>query len=391
MIELNSSMRLDEAETVAMSEPASIFILASYADSVQQFRGELIEGLLRRNIDVHLAVPLWEASLQAREYFAELNIVVHDAPVRRSGMSVFEDIRYCYRIFRLLSRIRPKYFLAYTIKPVVYGSLAAWLARVPLRYSLITGLGYAFTGADRRALRIFVEFLYRIALSKSTKTFFQNPDDENLFRTRKLLKPEQKSKVLNGSGVDLSHYRLSPHPASLSFLMIARLLGNKGVREYVAAAEEVREDFPQVCFNLVGWLDNGPDSISENELQEWIDRKAIRFWGRLEDVRPAIHASSVYVLPSYREGTPRTVLEAMAMGRAIITTDAPGCRETVIPEENGFLVPVKSSHALKLAMLRFLHFPVLVETMGLRSRQIAEERFDVQRVNATMLQEMGIP
>ena len=172
--------------------------------------------------------------------------------------------------------------------------------------------------------------------------------------------------------------------------MIARLLGDKGVREYAKAASQIRTQYPNTEFGLVGWLDENPDAISKTELDDWVADGSITYHGRLDDVRPTIAESSVYVLPSYREGTPRTVLEAMAMGRPIITTDAPGCRETVIDGENGFLVEVKSVDALVKAMQRFVDEPELANRMGKRSREIAEEKYDVHKVNAVMLREMGI-
>ena len=160
------------------------------------------------------------------------------------------------------------------------------------------------------------------------------------------------------------------------FLLIARLLGDKGIREYVQAAKLVKQQYPEAQFDLVGGLDTNPTSISQAELDQWIAAGTINFLGRLSDVRPAIAECSVYVLPSYREGTPRTVLEAMAMGRAVITTDAPGCRETVLDGDNGFLVPVKDTDALAQAMLRFIEQPELIAQMGQRSRSIAEEKYD---------------
>ena len=172
--------------------------------------------------------------------------------------------------------------------------------------------------------------------------------------------------------------------------MIARLMGDKGVREYVAAAGLVRNRYPKIKFGLVGWIDESPNSISQSELQEMQETGNIEFYGRLGDVRKSIAESSVYVLPSYREGTPRTVLEAMAMGRPIITTDVPGCRETIVDGQNGFLVPVKSIDTLAAAMIQFIESPELITKMGNQSRQIVVEKYDVHKVNAIMLTEMGI-
>ena len=230
-----------------------------------------------------------------------------------------------------------------------------------------------------------------------SKVFFQNPDDLNLFKQLKLISPATPTAVVNGSGVDVSEYDVAPLPISeddntpeLRFLLIARLLGDKGVREYAQAAKRIKAKYHQTQFDLVGWIDDNPDSIDQQELDNWIKDGTINFWGKLSDVKPAIAASAIYVLPSYREGTPRTVLEAMAMGRPVITTDAPGCRETVTDEVNGFLVPVKSVDGLTEAMKKFITDPGLINTMGKASRKIAEEKFDVHAVNNFMLKEMGL-
>jgi glycosyltransferase involved in cell wall biosynthesis len=254
-------------------------------------------------------------------------------------------------------------------------------------------LGYAFTGeasGKRGLLRRLIQRLYRFGLSKSRKVFFQNPDDEALFRQLGLLPADIPSCVVNGSGVDVADYALAPLPEKPSFLLIARLLGDKGVREYAQAARKVKAQYPDAVFQLVGWIDDNPDAISQQELDEWVNTGTVEFLGKLADVRPAVADCNVYVLPSYREGTPRTVLEAMAMGRPVITTDAPGCRETVTDGDNGFLVPVKAVDELAAAMVKFLENPELVAGMGERSRLVAEQKYDVHRVNEFMLGEMGI-
>ncbi|MDX5300418.1 MAG: glycosyltransferase family 4 protein, partial [Gammaproteobacteria bacterium] len=292
---------------------------------------------------------------------------------------------------RLMRRLRPTVTLPYTIKPVFYGTIAAWLAGVPHRYALVTGLGYAFTDRRGGLLTVIIRTLYRFALGKAHRVFFQNPDDENLFRETGLLPVSVPSVVVNGSGVDAAAFAVATLPQGHpTFLMIGRLLGDKGVREYAEAARRIKARHPEVRFRLVGWIDTNPDAITQSELDAWVARGTLDFLGKLDDVRPAIADSTVYVLPSYREGIPRTVLEAMAMGRPIITTDAPGCRETVIDGDNGFLVPVKSIDALVEAMLNFIEDPGLAPRMGRRSREIAEEKYDVHKVNAVLLREMGV-
>lgn len=374
-----------------------IFLLiAGFPDSLLIFRGHLINSLLASGLQVHVAAPDLPEDSVIRARLKAKGIVVHNIPLRRTGMNPLSDLGTLLYLWRLMRSIRPRFVMGYTIKPVIYGSLAAWLARVPIRFALITGLGYAFQGRDdaynkRRLLHSLVQGLYKLALYTTHKVFFQNPDDEGLFRSLGILPPIVPSHVVNGSGVDITAYSPAPLPNGLCFLLIARLLGDKGVREFAQAARQIHRRHPNVVFNLVGWLDENPDAITQQELDSWVADGSMNYLGRLNDVRPAIAACNVYVLPSYREGTPRTVLEAMAMGRAVITTNAPGCRETVIDGDNGYLVPVQSVDALVAAMQQFIQYPSLAYRMGQRSRKIAEDKYDVHKVNAVMLHEMGIP
>lgn len=372
-----------------------LLLTASFPDSLINFRGPLIAALLERGIEVHVAAPDLPPHSPVRRALEAMAVQVHDIPLQRTGLNPVADLRLLWTLTSLVRRIKPDKVLAYTIKPVVYGLLAARLAGVPGRFALITGLGYAFTGepgakSGRGILRGLVQRLYRMALAGASRVFFQNPDDEALFRRRGLLPTAVPSTVVNGSGINVAAFAPAPLPSAPRFLLIARLLGDKGVREYAEAARCLKREHPGVNCSLVGWIDANPDAIREDELDRWVREGGLDYLGRLDDVRPAIADCSVYVLPSYREGTPRTVLEAMAMGRAIITTDAPGCRETVVDGRNGLLVPLKSSQALLAAMRRFVEEPGLAGRMGVESRRLAEEKYDVNKVNAAMLSAMGL-
>ena len=372
-----------------------VLVIAGLPDSLLNFRGSLLAHMVTRGLEVHVTAPDLPEGCTLRRQLEGRGLKVHNIPLRRTGTNPLADLCALWALRSLMRRIRPDVMLGYTIKPVIYGTLAAWLAGVPRRYVLITGLGYAFTGQTsglRGKVKVLVQLLYRLALSRVHNVFFQNPDDQALFRQMGLLPSGTASVVVNGSGVDLASFSVAPLPQGAPhFLLIARLLGDKGVREYAQAAQRIKASYPQVQFSLAGWLDEHPDSISQNELDEWVAAGTLKNLGRLQDVRPAIANCSLYVLPSYREGTPRTVLEAMAMGRAIITTDAPGCRETVIDGENGFIVPVKAVNELVAAMERFIDQPQLIHQMGAKSRLLAEQKYDVHKVNAMMLAGMGIP
>ena len=374
-----------------LKEAGKALIVAGFPDSILQFRGKLIESLCLAGISVHVAVPDVLPGSAVRVALESAGVVVHEIPLNRVGTSPIEDFVLLCSLYRVMRKVRPDVVLGYTVKPVIYGSLAAWAAGVPRRYALITGLGYAFTNGRAGWLSTAIRKMYKLALSRVSKVFFQNPDDQLLFQTNGTISAATPSVVVNGSGVDISEYQAEPLPgAPPRFLMIGRLLGDKGVREYAKAARQVRLIHPDVKCCLVGWIDENPDAIAQAELDCWVEEGCIHFLGRLKDVRPAIANCSVYVLPSYREGTPRTVLEAMAMGRPVITTDAPGCRQTTSDGDNGFLVPVGSADELAVAMLRFIENPGIIPEMGRRSRQIVEEKYDVHKINETMLREMGI-
>ena len=364
-------------------------LVASHPDSLLNFRGPLIRALLSKDLEVHAAAPDLDADSLIRSSLESYGVNVHKIHMKRTGMNPISDLRTIFQLWILMKKIKPNYFLGYTHKPVIYGNLAAWMAGVNKKFALITGLGYTFQ-SQILWLNHLLQFLYRISMRRVEKVFFQNPDDETLFQNLGIIKTsDQKSVVVNGSGVDLKKFNIASFPKKIQFLLIARLLGDKGVREYFKAAKAVRKNHPDIKFGLVGWIDNHPDAISKKELDDSIDAGDIFFYGRMDDVKPAISESSVYVLPSYREGTPRTVLEAMAMGRPIITTDAPGCKETVKDGINGYIVKVKSSQALVEAMLCFIEQPELIESMGNSSRKIAEEKYDVDKVNKHMMIEMG--
>lgn len=371
-----------------------IIILASFAVSLRNFRGPLISALRAAGHEVHAAAPGLLRDTETLDWLSERGVICHDVPLSRAGLNPLADLRAMLASRDLMRKIAPDVFLGYTAKAVIWGLIAARLARVPQRVALITGLGYAFTGSAgglRGLMRLALSRLYRTALRRATLIFFQNPDDRADFQRMGLIPSGVTVRLVAGSGIDLENFpmqRLPPGP--VRFLLIARLLADKGIREYVAAARLLRKDWPEVEFHLVGGTDPNPAGIADTEVQAWHAAGDVIWHGHLSDVRPLLVQAHVYVLPSYREGTPRTVLEAMATGRAVITTDAPGCRQTVAEGETGFLVPVRDAEALAAAMIRFLQEPALIERLGAAARDRAETVFDVNRVNAQMLQAMGL-
>jgi glycosyltransferase involved in cell wall biosynthesis len=272
---------------------------------------------------------------------------------------------------------------------VVWGGLAAFVTQVPRFYALIEGLGYMFQGGRWLAATV-AKSLYRLSLLRSRKVIFLNPDNKFYFLSRHIIK-ENKAALIDGIGLDLDWYKSTKLPEGAPvFLCIARLLGEKGLREYVAAADQVKVRYPEAVFNLLGPLDPSPDGIPLKVVDAWIGEGKIQYLGEARDVRPLIEKCHVYVLPSYHEGMPRTVLEAMAIGRPILTTDVPGCRETVVQGENGYLVPKKNVGALYERMIWFIENRDQWERMGQVSRRMAENRFDVHKINAELLRLMDL-
>lgn len=369
---------------------AKIIILASYAPSLINFRGPLLAAISKQGHEIIACCP--NIDPETKSSLTELGVTTYSVSLNRTGINPIQDLFSFLSLKKIFRRLKPDIVFSYTIKPVIYGSLAAFAAGVPDIYAMITGLGYSFSRNTfkQKIIGNFTRYLYKTALKKNKRVFFQNPDDKENFVQQRLIK-ESKCRIVNGSGVDLDYYQTQPLPSKTSFLLITRLIKEKGVYQYVEAARIVRELHPSISFSLVGWIDSSPDSINPQDLKSWQQEGIIHFKGRMSDVRPAITQTSVYVLPSYyREGTPRTVLEAMSMGRAIITTDTPGCRETVEENRNGYLIPPRDAQALAKAMKQFVIQPDLAHKMGLESRKIATERFDVHKVNKVILETMGI-
>jgi glycosyltransferase involved in cell wall biosynthesis len=366
-----------------------IIIFASFAPSLLLFRAHLIQALLGRGYCVSVLVPAAtidpDFSMNFTARFPSVKVLSIDMALH--GMNPFKDLKLIWSLKGLFKKERPDLVLSYTIKPVIYGSIAARLAKVRHIDSMITGLGTMFElkGFKGKLIHQLVKVLYRFALAQCQRVIFQNPDDQTLFVKLKLVKLAKTLRV-NGSGVDLLHFTPTCIPEKIRFLFIGRLVREKGIQEFIEAAKQMHVLDPEVKFCVVGGVFDGhPSSITPGELNCLKSLPHFEWVGQVSDVMPWIASSSVMVLPSYREGTPRSVLEAMAMGRPIITTDAPGCRETVIDGVNGFLVPVKNVSALVEKMQYFLQNPKECERMGQESRRLVEQKFDVHQVNQVIL------
>ena len=345
--------------------------------NIMNFRSGLIRSLIA---DGHEVIAVSPADGFENEV-VKLNCRHIDIEMENHGTSPISDFKLFLRYMKILRRERPDAYLGFTIKPNIYGSLACNLLDIPV-INNISGLGTAFI--RQNMLTKIVGALYRNGLKRSKHVFFQNNNDRELFEEYKLVKHEITG-LLPGSGIDLQKFvpvatgNANPCPV---FLLVARVLWDKGVQEYVDAARTVKTECPGARFQLLGFLDPlNPNGVPEQTVQGWIDEGTIEYLGSSNDVRQQIKIADCIVLPSYREGTPRTLLEAAAMGKPVIATDVPGCREVVDHASNGYLCKVCDAQSLARSCNEFLSLDAKSKKlMGEASRQLVEERFDEKLV-----------
>lgn len=370
---------------------AKVLIIAGYASSLYNFRGPLIKALLRHH-DVITTAPFDTEEVSKK--IEQLGVTYFPNKFQRAGMNPFADQLASKELQRYIEREAPDVVLAYTIKPVVFGLRSAQKAGVKKTFALITGLGSGFddTSLKQKVISKVVKQLYKRVLYKTTGVIFQNPDDKKYFVDNDIIESKNNWHIVNGSGVDLSHYKSDiPNTSPLSFLLVARMVREKGVEIFVNVARRVKMKYPEAIFRLLGWVDENPNSLSLKQIEAWQKEGFVIYHGSATDVRSYYKKSSVFVLPTYyREGTPRTILEAMSMKRPIITTDTPGCRETVVQGKNGFLIPPRDEDALYEKVVYFLENPDEVVRMGMESFKVAQEKYDVNKVNHDIMKFMEL-
>jgi glycosyltransferase involved in cell wall biosynthesis len=380
--------------TRSQPRPAAtgVVVIASLTKSLINFRGRLLEEMVARGYRVLALAPDHDEGSVAE--LSHMGVAFQRIPMARTGTDPRADLKTVLAIYRALRRFKPEVLLAYTMKPIIYGGLAARAARIPHRFFLFTGFGYVFSeeisGPGFAALRELSLFLYRRSLTGSAGVFAYNEADAADIRRHRLIADATEIVPVAGSGVDLDHFQAQPVPADPpTFLMVARLLREKGVTVFAEAAQRLKSIFPAARFQLLGPFDPSPLGITKAEVDGWAEAGFLEYLGETRDVRPYLAAATVFVLPSYyREGLPRSALEALAIGRAVIASDLPGCREAVINDVNGFSVAPKDPDALADAMANFLRDPGLAEAFGAQSRRLAENRFCVHQVNRTILDAM---
>jgi glycosyltransferase involved in cell wall biosynthesis len=366
-----------------------IVILSCYAKSIVSFRGHLIRSLVHKGFSVIVLAPDLTSDIVAQ--INDLGASSAEINISRVNKSLFHEFTVFLQIYILFVRLSPHVVLTYFLKPNIFGIFAACLAFVPRRVCMVEGLGHYFTPSSsgqitfkKRIISEVILFLYRIIFSVSHTVITLNSDDTYLLTNRcGLLQP--KSLQLHGIGISLDEWPLQrPFTSPLTFTFAGRLLFDKGIVEFLDAASIVKSIHANVRFVLLGDFDDNPSSIDYAHLEPLIEAGIIDWFGFTPPL-PYYRQTSVFVLPSYREGCPRTIQEAMSCGLPIITTDVPGCRETVINGVNGYLVKPYSSASLVTAMQYFIHNPTLVSSMGLESRSLASSWFDVEDINAQIM------
>ena len=361
----------------------SLTIITAQAFTLINFRGSFLKELRNQSVTVHAVAPDFDDDI--REQLVELGIKTHDIFLNRTKINPVKDFFSFIRMYFLLKKIKSDILLVDRIKPIIYGSLAGWLAGINHRVAIIEGLGSNFSSVlikvsyKRKIVNFIVKFLYKISLSTTHKVIFLNKDDVNELVDNKIINPK-KVEMIGGIGIDLIYWDyFEPQIKPITFILCARMLREKGVEIFANAAREIKKNYPDIRFILLGGLDSNPSALKKEEIESWVNEKILEWPGHVP-VKDWLKNSSVFVLPShYREGVPRSTQEAMAMGRPIITTDSIGCRDTVIDGVNGFLIPIQNEECLINKMEFFIKNKDQIIKMGKASRTLAEERFDERK------------
>jgi glycosyltransferase involved in cell wall biosynthesis len=374
----------------ARQKPCVVFV-ANRNFALVSSRLLLIKHFLSSGWSVIVATP--PDSFTPR--LIDLGVFPETIKLERNSFSPWQDSRTFINLLRIYQVYQPKLVHQFHPKPIILGGIAARYITNCKVVNSITGLGREFT--QNRLKRLLAIKGYQFSLTSSSVTIFQNPDDRQLFLENGWL-PEYKSRLIIGSGVDIERFRPTNYPSlrgqPLRVLMVARLLWSKGVREFIEAAEIIKNKYPNVCFQLAGEWDDTPDSIDKKWFQSILDQDVIKFLGYCNNIEECLQNSDIFVLPSYYpEGVPRTLLEAAACGVPVVTTDSPGCKEAVMDGETGYLVPTRDSKSLAKAIERLINDKSLRYKMGQSGRRLIEKKFDIRTITQQHLdvyREIGI-
>lgn len=365
-----------------------ILVISPKNKTVFNFRGDLIKDMISRGNEVYVTGPNRDfvddiMSLGVKDFF-ELSFV-------KDNTSISGDLKYFFQLKKIMKQIKPDMVFSYTIKPVIYGSLAAKLCGIENVYPMVTGLGrvYASENIKTKIVRIVTKILYKLAFTACPKVLFQNGDDVEEFVRDNYL-PKKKCYIVNGSGVNMNRFLRTDLPEKPVFLMIGRIIKEKGVLDFAEAARIVKKEVPEARFIVLGGYDQSIGALNKKDLDQYVNDGSIELPGEVKDPVNFYSQSSVFVLPSYyREGLPRTILEAMSCGRPVITTDWIGCREPIIEGINGYLVPIKSPKELASKMLILANDRNKMLKMADAAYEICKKKYEVSIVNDQMRKIMG--
>lgn len=374
-----------------------VIIIGTVASSFYGFRADLIRAMREKQYTVYaFSSEYTDSDLKKIESLGAIPITYE---LNRGGLNPLSDIVATYKLSKKICEIKPDLVFSYFSKPVIFGTIAAKLAKVPKIVGMLEGLGYTFTqqpeGLNKKTqlIKKVQVLLYKIALPQLHKLIFLNPDDPKDLINQYAINV-RKVEVLGGIGLNLKEYPYQPInniQQPINFLFIGRLLKEKGIHDFLNAAKIVKEKYPETQFTVLGAIDPyNLGALMQSELDKLISSNIIDYPGHVDSVKDWIANSDVFVLPSYREGVPRSTQEAMAIGRAVITTDVPGCRETVVDGVNGFIVPRWNPEALADKMIYFIEHPEKIQTMGEASHEIAIEKFDANKVNQKLMGILGL-
>ena len=374
-----------------------IVLIGTVASSFYGFRADLIRTFLKKGHQVYAFTS--EYTAEDLKKIEKLGAIPITYTLNRGGLNPLADMIATYQLSKKIKAINPDLVFSYFSKPVIFGTLAAKLAKAPRVVGMLEGLGYTFTeqpeGFSKKTqlIKKIQVFLYKIALPQLDQLIFLNPDDPKDLLEKYAINVK-KVEVLGGIGLNLQDYPYQPLSnihLTLKFLFIGRLLKEKGIHEFVQAAKLVKKIYPDTEFTVLGAIDHhNLGALQQSDLDTLISSNIIQYPGHVSNIKDWIADCHVFVLPSYREGVPRSTQEAMATGRAIITTDVPGCRETVINTKNGFIVPKWNPEALAEKMIYFIENPEQIQLMGAESYKIALEKFDAEKVNQRLVNILGL-
>lgn len=365
-----------------------ILIIGVEPYSIYNFRGCLIKSLIKNGCEVVAAG--YKASNSQKIKINSLGCKYIEYDVNRVGLNPIKELKTLFHFITIFKDEKPDIVLAYSIKPVIWGGIASRIFKNINFYALITGTGYAFGHGSllRKLIKLITIYLYKISLFNSQNIIFQNQDNQNMFFDLGIIRDSSNTTIIEGSGVDLEEFSYQPINQTnikYDFIMVARLLKDKGVVEFIEATSLVKDRYPNSRFVLVGPQESSPNSLNIEYLLKNRPSDFITYYEWVDDIKPLITSSSVFVLPSYHEGLPRSVLEAMAIGRPILTTIAPGCKDTVIDGYNGWLVQKQNTSELSSRMIWFLKNQNTNIIMGENSRKLVEDKFDVKIINKKIL------